>query len=115
MSAVDENGRNIHLVLPLDTLGLALGALGGGAATRAVGRSRAAHRGERDGRRADLGSGSRSGGLDEAFLVEVLEPFLGDVGVILHQLALDLLLDDGLLLNLLDSVREDGRLQGPSQ
>jgi hypothetical protein len=35
--------------------------------------------------------------------------------VILHQLALDLLLDDGLLLNLLDSVREDGRLQGPSQ
>ena len=113
MSAIDESGRNIHLVLPLDTLGL---ALGGGAASRAgVGGSRAAHRGEGDGRGADLGSGSRSGGFGQALLVEVLEPFLGDVGVILHQLALDLLLDDGLLLNLLDSVREDGRLQGPSQ
>jgi hypothetical protein len=112
VSAIDENGRNIHLVLPLDTLGL---ALGGGAASRAVGRSRAADRGERNGRGADLGSSSRGGGFDQTLLVEVLEPILGDVGVILHQLALDFLLDEGLFLDLIDGVRKDGGLRGSSQ
>ena len=105
MSANDVNGASVHLVLPLDTLGLALGR---GAAVRAgVGGSRAA---EGDGRRLDLGSSRSGGGFDQTFLVEVFEPSLVDVGVILEQLALDALLDGSLLFDLVDSVGKDGVL-----
>lgn len=49
--------------------------------------------------------------LGQAVLVEVLEPLLSDPGVLLQQLALDALLDQGLLLDLVDSGREDVSLQ----
>ena len=49
--------------------------------------------------------------LGQAVLVEVLEPSLGDLGVLLQQLALDALLDQGLLLDFIDSGLEDVSLQ----
>ena len=127
MSVVDVRGRNIHLVLLLDTLGLATGR---GAASRAgVGAGRAADsvgrgRGSRGLGSRSLGSRSRgdwgrSGrdrgvretaggdGLGQPILVELLEPNLGDLGVILQKLGLDALLDQGLLLDLVNSGRED--------
>ena len=120
-------GRNIHLVLLLDTLGLATGR---GAASRAgVGAGRAADsvgrgRGSRGLGSRSLGSRSRgdwgrSGrdrgvretaggdGLGQPILVELLEPSLADLGVSLQKLALDALLDQGLLLDLVNGGRED--------
>ena len=104
---MDVNGRNIHLVLPLDTLGLALGRGAATASRAGVGGSGAA---EGDGRRLDLRGSSSGGGFDQTFLVEVFEPGLVDVGVILQQLALDALLDGSLLFDLVDSVGKDGSL-----
>ena len=109
------SGRNIHLVLLLDTLGLAMGR---GAASRAgVGAGRAADGvGRGRGRGSSRGRGGRDRGvretaggdsLGQAVLVELLEPSLGDLGVILQKLALDALLDQGLLLDLVNSGRED--------
>ena len=131
------DGRNIHLVLLLDTLGLATGrgaasraGVGAGRAADSVGRGRGSRglgsrslgsrsRGDwgRSSRgRTNRGRGGRDRGVRETaggdvlgqpILVELLEPSLGDLGVILQKLALDALLDQGLLLDLVNSGRED--------
>lgn len=117
--------RNVHLVLLLDTLL----AAGRGAASRAgVGVGRAADgvgwgrdsRGRGSRGRGDRGRNSRNrgvretaggDGLGQAVLVEILEPLLGDLRVLLQQLALDALLDQGLLLDFVDRGVEDVSLQ----
>jgi hypothetical protein len=107
VSAYDSGGKDLHLVLLLDTLGLALGGRAAGRAS--VGGSRATN-----GVGVDVvggrSGGSRDVGTDRgnhAFDVEPLEPVRGDFGVLLHQLALDALLNVGLLLDLVNRVAED--------
>lgn len=107
------SGRNIHLVLLLDTLGLATGrgaasraGVGDGRAADGVGRGRGSSRGRSGGDRS-VRETAGGDGLGQAVRVEVLEPTLSDLGVILQKLALDALLDQGLLLDLVNSGRED--------
>lgn len=113
------SGRNIHLVLLLDTLGLATrrgaasrAGVGDGRAADAVGRgSRGRTNRGRGGRDRSVRETAGGDGLGQAVLVEVLEPLLSDLGVLLQKLALDALLDQGLLLDLVNGGREDVSLQ----